>query len=659
MEITVSSRHRSSDRSWLAREASSLLTVGLLLFLCLPALQAGRSPLTSDESLYVAEALNIASGKGLTYPTGEPIVHRAPLYPAMLAATFKAAGASLEAAYWLPRLVLIANVLLVFLLARALFGAWAGLCAGVLAAASPYLRGMGTTLFLDGTETAFILGSLLLLWQAEERRSVPVSAASGALLGLAFLVKESAVLLLPLPAVLALFFGYRTGWKRSLLAWYGGFAALTAWWWVWVYAQTGSLFLVGLSGGRLTAAVLVLGAVLALACLAFLRRAPAEGAAGGLSRTAALVGVALWVGVFLLGLEAAAWRYERDYLAHVPAYVVQVFATNVQPAALVGAAWVMALVLGLGRGSRSWGVLAFSLLLFASYFVLVADRHLSLRDLLPVVYLSYVALGGAAAWLVGWSAGLDFRQPFLRQAGLVVGGVTVAVVVLASAGAVTRRAPVDYQDDWHNSLSLVAAAWLSGNLEPGSTVMSSRLYYSHLYFLTGGEFAFHQLPTVEVDLSLRDDAVPPLARRSTLFRWENHLMPEDSAADRWLYLTRYPVKGYFIGLAENDLVDELRRRGVDYVVLSSQDAGFSSRSLAAYFEDNPAFERVYSLSAGPADEVRVYRVDRALLAPTPSGKPAQVTASAYDYVSKKLGGGAQAEAFFRRLSPAGFVVAPY
>ncbi len=89
----------------------------------------------------------------------------------------------------------MANAVLALLLARALFGSVVGL----LAAVSPYLNGLGTTLFLDGTETTFVLASLLALAAAYRTGSWRRHALAGALRGLAFLTKESALLLAPPP----------------------------------------------------------------------------------------------------------------------------------------------------------------------------------------------------------------------------------------------------------------------------------------------------------------------------------------------------------------------------------------------------------------------------------------------------------------------------
>ena len=72
-----------------------------------------------------------------------------------------------------------------------------------------------------------------------------------AMLGAAFLVKETAILFVPLPLALGLVCGFDAGWKRAYSGWLAGFTAVSAWWWVWVYAHTGDLYLVGPADGGL------------------------------------------------------------------------------------------------------------------------------------------------------------------------------------------------------------------------------------------------------------------------------------------------------------------------------------------------------------------------------------------------------------------------
>ncbi len=629
----------------------------LLVLLCsLPVLTAERSVLTSDESLYLSEALNIETGKGLTYTTGRPITHRPPLYPALLAAEFKAAGRSLDTASWLPRLAVVANAVLVLLLARSILGDIAGAVAGIVAAASPYLTGLGTTLFLDGVETTFVLGAVLVYWTAYRSSRPRDYLAAGALLGLAVLVKESALLFLPLALVHPLLAGRTRGWRSGLAWWTAGFLIVAGWWWVWVFWQTDAIFQVG-AWSSATTRQLVLGAAITTAvgtvALARLRPGSSPRPSAG-TRTAAAFCLALWGGIFLVGLEWRSWPYPRDYLAHVPAYVGGVIGPAVPPAFLIGGAWLWVLSRSV-RGDRAAALLAVAAALFLPFAIFVANRSLSLRDLVPLIYLSYAALGAGAVWLAGWGERLAKAQraPGLRTAGVIAIAAMTALIAVQGVGRVDRVPAASLDADWDNGLARAAAAWLDANLPAGTPVMSTRLYYSHLYFLTSGKFPIHQAPTVLVDPHL--DAAEPLTRVSTLFRWED-LLPAQSG-DRWLYLARYPVKGYYIGLSEDDLLADLKDRDIGYMVVSLTDAGFSSPSLLAYFEANHAFRLVYSRGATERDLVRIYQVDRDALGPQPA--PLQVTRAAYEgLLSAARGDVATLDDALRRLNPSGFSVTP-
>ena len=85
--------------------------------------------------------------------------------------------------------------------------------------------------------------------------------------------------------------------------------------------------------------------------------------------------------------------------------------------------------------------------------------------------------------------------------------------------------------------------------------------------------------------------------------------------ERWLYVRRYPLKTYFVGLSEWDLLRDLRERSVEYLVLTGEDAGFSSFTYQDYFDHNAAFTLVYADRPSDANGIYVYHVDRTRLAP--------------------------------------------
>ncbi len=634
-----------------------LACVALTLAVALPVLAAGRSRLTSDESLYTAEALNIATGRGLTYTTGTPISHRAPLYPAILAVELRAGGLSLDRAYLVPGLAVVANALLVFWLARKLFGSLAGMVAGTLAASSPYVSGLGTTLFLDGLESTFILGSLIAYWRACEAPSLGRHVAAGCLLGIAFLIKESALLLLPLPLIMPLLAGRQRGWRAGIAGWTTGFVAATGWWWAWVLWHTHAVYLLGSVNDQHTRLAVATAAAAVAAVAAALSRAGRElrPRPSAWTRVTACVLFAAWAGIFIAGLEWQSWQHPGTYLADVPDYAMNVLLPAVRPAPLFAAAWLWAAV-SAARGDRGAALIAAAGGLVLPFAVFVASRGLSLRDMLPLIYLSCVVLSGAASRLVAWGEKLarEGDTAFPARAGLAVVVASMVTIGLLGLGRVDRSSATSPEGDWDNELAHSVADWLDANVQPGTSIMSTRLYYSHVYFLTGGRYPIRQLPTAEV--TLRPQGPSPLARRGALFRWEGPRLGANSPDDVWLYLTLYPEKGYYVGLAESDLIHELKRDGTGYLVVSVSDAGFSSPALVPYFDQDPAFSKVFERRLSDADAVRVYRVNLEALGP--GHRPTAVSAAALGSIEGRLGPDGAA-GFLRGLSPSGFEVWPW
>ncbi len=638
--------YRESSIVWLAALA--------LVAACLvPALTAGRGRLTSDESLYVAEALNISQGRGAVYTTGEPVVHRAPLFPALLALDFKLAGGSLDAATWVSRLATVLNAFMVALLARRLAGSVAALVCGVVVASAAYLNGLGASIFLDQVECAFVLASLLLLSLTPERKGIVPHFSAGLILGLAALTKESALQMAPLPLLLALIGGAYPGWRRGLAAWSAGLGLVAGVWWLWVFVQSGQVYLLG------DPATPAVGAIAAGFGLGVVAAATALSRWGGavtprpmaIHQALGIAFLAVWVAAFIAGLEWQAWEHPRRYLTDVPHYFLHVLTPGFPAAPLILAALIWAMGRAL-RGHREAAFVSCACLLFSPFVIVIANRELALRDAAPFLYAGSLALGCAAAWLVDWGSdlGRGQRLPIVGLAGAAVVAVALAAVALPGAGRVERAAALTPDGDWDNAIAAGTADWLSANVAPGTPVMSTRLYFSQVYFLTGGAFPIHQLPTVLVE----PGSGRALKVRTTLFRWE--VLP-GRERDSWLYLTRYGAKGYYIGLAQADLIADIRERGIEYLILNVADAGFSSPAFAAYFDANPAFTRVYEQTFSPTDQTVIYRVDRGLLAP--SAAPLRVTSVAYRGLLGRLSGDAAAvETFLRSLNPAGFEVVP-
>lgn len=611
------------------REAAGLrisapLAVAIVLGLLIPLFMASPANLTSDESLYLAEAYNIAHGDGATYPSGEPVTHRAPLFPLVLAPAVRLAGP--DAAYTVAKLFVAANALLVLLLAWRMGGPQAGPLAGVIAggaaAASSYLSSLGATLYLDPAQCTALLCAMLFLHRALTDTRVRWFVAAGLSTGVAFLFKESAIQWAPLGVVAWLALPElrtRTG-ARGALAFTLAFAAIAGLWPLWVAARASETFLLGSPGAML--------ALLALAAIAITSFAtgiaawrsipePARRRAAQLAPIAAKAIVLGWAAFMLYGLTRyASWDYNNDYFANVTAYMRSV-APQAQPYFLLVLAWAWCVVAA-RRGEPAYRLIAVAAALFAPFALFIANRNLQLRDALPLVYLSYVLLGLVAAEAIRAAARRPLEPPqrvFALSAALGLTAVFVMHQAIdfrrdnAEASAASQQVR---PDAWENPFALGIADWMSANLPEGSRVLTSRLYFSSLHVRTESRFEIRQIPTVRVDIEPGDGSL--LSRESNLFRWGDAELRAGGAREQWLYLKQFPGKGYWIGLSQDELLGYIDQNAVDYVLLTGDDSTFSSLAYADYFAGHPAFKLVHTEGVSPADRFFVFAVDRTQLA---------------------------------------------
>jgi hypothetical protein len=146
-------------------------------------------------------------------------------------------------------------------------------------------------------------------------------------------------------------------------------------------------------------------------------------------------------------------------------------------------------------------------------------------------------------------------------------------------------------------------------------LLTSRLYFSSLYVDTGGAFEVRQLPTVRVDINPAVSGM--LTPRSNLFRWGDETLRPYHPGDQWLWLRQFPGKGYWIGLSQQELVEYVMAHDIDYVVLTGDDATFSSFSYEDWFADHPAFRLLASNERSAAEQYAVFAVDRTKLSVVP------------------------------------------
>jgi hypothetical protein len=238
MTAETSGRRPGSDTSADARWLGLGLVAALVILAILRIIFGGWAPLAPDDARYLSVGLSILDGRGPVTPSGSVFVLRSPIYGLALAV-----GSSVVGGDPLFGARLVALVLSLLALAGGvrlgwLLGGPGGAVGTALAlVASALVWRLVPSLRIDIPQTAAIVATLLAVWRPTTRRW----ALGGVLLGVAILVKETALPVLILP--LALVGSLPISRVARLGAVFVGAAALTAaWWWLVVCASTGEVF---------------------------------------------------------------------------------------------------------------------------------------------------------------------------------------------------------------------------------------------------------------------------------------------------------------------------------------------------------------------------------------------------------------------------------
>ena len=87
---------------------------------------------TPDMGWYMNSALNIFKGFGYTNMDGSLILNRGPIFPLMIAGSYKLLGASPWSAFWVVRIFCIFNPLIIYFIGKDYFGKRVAFAAALL-----------------------------------------------------------------------------------------------------------------------------------------------------------------------------------------------------------------------------------------------------------------------------------------------------------------------------------------------------------------------------------------------------------------------------------------------------------------------------------------------------------------------------------------------
>jgi hypothetical protein len=550
----------------------------------------------------------------------------------MLAPAMALTDNSIDAARVVPLLCAIGALAALYWLGRLMVGHRAA-CAGVvLAALAAGPSHLSARFFVDTPSAMWLFGSAAALVAAHRSHKGAAGWCmfAGALLGLAFLTKETAAAWVALPLVVALLSPSSIG-PRSLFAFYATFAALVAPWFGWVAFHAGIAFKLDMLPMASMSAVSAATVVGALSAWRF----------GWLHNPRirvclALLTLAGWALVVFLVLESRAEPHSRHYMTAVPDWTARVFATSVEPWAFITVAWAYACWRAVVERTEALAVVLVAAA-GTPLFVSVANQGWELRQVIWLAYLSYLVLGWAVLDAVSRLAAT--WRPLERHA-LALACVVALGLVAGFASATGSGARSETARNWRNDDEREIAHWLD-DLPDSANILSSRLYYSQLYVDGDGRIPIRQLPTLGVTIRA-DGRIAPFG---TLFRYED---ADLTPSRHWIWFQKYHGRPYAVALGEEDLLAAIRDHRITHVLLTGDDAGFSSLAYRAYFDTNDAFRVVRSSSESGAV---MFEVRQDLL--QVRHPPLVIDPDSLDYVAHEAGAIAERPDYWETIAPSG------
>lgn len=167
---------------------------------------------TPDVAYYLSLAKNIFLGNGYVNPDLSPALYRGPGYPYLISLSYILFGNSLISALILMRLFWFFTVVITYILSKELFNHRVAFMASFFVITANVISDSYNRIWTDGIVTFLVLLLMLILWKIiKSNHNVKWYIGLGIIAGLAYLVKQTAIIIVPLPILIWFIFPeYRT-----------------------------------------------------------------------------------------------------------------------------------------------------------------------------------------------------------------------------------------------------------------------------------------------------------------------------------------------------------------------------------------------------------------------------------------------------------------
>jgi len=510
----------------------------------------GNFPDSSDMAYYLSLAKNLFYGRGYVHPDLLPDLYRGPIFPLLIAFSYRIFGEAFRSALILERIFWVLTIFVTYLFVKRIFNPRVGLIAALLVITTGEINNTFNRVWTDGIMVFVILVLQLIMWEVfVNQRGSKWYILMGLLMGTAYLVKQTSIFITPLPLLMwAIFANYRTRQVFiKLLICYSVFA-------LFIFGWMGYVYLAGGSPGQIAGDFQK-----GLAVLSYFN-APTALKSGGAISPSPVQSIQTQIIIFLKLIRTF-------YITDIANYfkIALVF-----PIALLYTSYQAVL-----KRTKPDIFLGIGFLLFIPLLPIQVTAELGFRQNL---YLYIIALIFIAAMLERLVNSLPLSKTYQD---ILVFAATSCIIFFQVSGGINITFFTDPKInpetlDYFNG-SDTTAAWINANVKPDEIIMTRLRDANVFHIMTTGNRTFAEINTCIGESSLvpAQSCTPPY-----IIFWINQGTTDPDAP-----------RDSILGISETNFISTIREKNVKYVIVTPK-----LYYLYYYLKVHPDFEEVAQLN---------------------------------------------------------------
>ncbi len=570
------------DKCRLSRAAKNTINsphfIPLILFclaMCFFPLR-GVSP-SPDSSWYLSNAMGIYKNCDVN-----SLIIRRPIFPLMIAVSFRIFGPSVQSGFFVVRMFFILNVLICYFIGAKLYNKATGLAFSLLVFTSFVVNEWSSFLLLDNILPFFVLLFMVLVYLALEKSKYLYFVLCGITLGIALLVKGViAVMFVPLPICLLMFREYRTlkNIKGIGLAYLVFILIISPW----IYSITfGNAHLRILLGP--------------LADFSRIRR------------------IALIPSASEFSDGGSKWRIFSGQLAYLEHFIHEYISRKFVLSRLFFPGLIYSFYCAIWRKNRATTLLLCSVFLFLPIILVVGITNIRVGQVMILYFLLYLM---SANLLINFPREVirsrvfklgpyRLKNVFLKISTMLIVSTCLFLQIFIGVGAKrtknfyalitgrTRRANHCFSfwkggfnvGGWANETVNEASTWIMENIPYDANLLCQWHYRTSIDFFTECNYKLVKIEKIELTSQVLDNiSMDKLGK--PLFIWTRKG-------------AKKVIGNRFSTLFEDSILKQINANHIDYVIIT-----FRRNFLSLYFENNPNFTLAKTFSGG---KIKIYQV---------------------------------------------------